>query len=80
MHKNIDTDIKIKSQLTWLDAVRYQKRVLFENRPALYFCNYKENKKNWYTYVRYRKLMIAYTLWSNIIIIRIIIIIVNKNI
>ena len=20
--------------------------VLFENRPALYFCNYKENKKN----------------------------------
>ena len=21
-------------------------RLLFENRPALYFCNYKENKKN----------------------------------
>ena len=21
-------------------------RVLFENRPALYFCNYKENKRN----------------------------------
>ena len=21
-------------------------RVLFENRPALYFCNYKENKEN----------------------------------
>ena len=20
--------------------------LLFENRPALYFCNYKENKKN----------------------------------
>ena len=22
------------------------KRLLFQNRPALYFCNYKENKKN----------------------------------
>ena len=21
-------------------------RLLFENRPAVYFCNYKENKKN----------------------------------
>ena len=21
-------------------------RLLFENRPTLYFCNYKENKKN----------------------------------
>ena len=21
-------------------------RLLFENRPALYFCNYKENKEN----------------------------------
>ena len=27
------------------------RRALFENRPALYFCNYKENKK--YTYVGY---------------------------
>ena len=26
------------------------KRVLFENRPALYFCNYKDKK---YTYVGY---------------------------
>ena len=23
----------------------YKKGVLFENRPALYFCNYKENSK-----------------------------------
>ena len=27
--------------------------LLFENRPALYFCNYKENKKYIYTYVGY---------------------------
>ena len=55
--------------------------VLFENRPALYFCNYKENYKNWYTYVGYHKLIILYSLWSNIFIIRIIIIIIgNKKI
>ena len=33
--------------------------------------------KNWYTYVGYRKLMILYTLWSNIFNIRIIIIIID---
>ena len=27
--------------------------VLFENRPALYFCNYKENEKKQYPYVGY---------------------------
>ena len=53
--------------------------VLFENRPALYFCNYKENLKNWYTYVGYHKLMILYSLWSNIFIIRIIIIIIGNK-
>ena len=37
--------------------------------------------KNWYTYVGYRKMMILCTLWSNIFIIRIIIIIIgNKKI
>ena len=30
----------------------FKPRVLFESRPALHFCNYKENKKN-YTYVGY---------------------------
>ena len=35
--------------------------------------------KNWYTYVGYRKLMILYSLWSNIFIIRIIIIIIIGN-
>ena len=54
-------------------------RVLFENRPALYFCNYKENKKNWYTYVGYYKLMILYSLWSNIFIIRIVVIIIGNK-
>ena len=37
--------------------------------------------KNWYMYVGYHKLMILYSLWSNIFIIRIIIIIIgNKKI
>ena len=27
-------------------AVTMATWLLFENRPALYFCNYKENKKN----------------------------------
>ena len=35
--------------------------------------------KNGYTYVGYRKMMILCTLWSNIFIIRIIIIIGNKK-
>ena len=36
--------------------------------------------KNWYTYVGYRKLMIFYTLWSNIFNIGIIIIIIDNKI
>ena len=35
--------------------------------------------KNWYTYVGYHKLMILYTLWSNIFNIRIIIIIIDNK-
>ena len=27
-------------------TVAYSTGLLFENRPAVYFCNYKENKKN----------------------------------
>ena len=45
--------------------------VLYENRPAHYFCNYKENKRN-YTYVGY--LFIGYFKDIIIFIIRIIII------
>ena len=56
-------------------------RVLFENRPALYFVIIRKIIINWYTYVGYRKMMILYSLWSNIFIIRIIIIIIgNKKI
>ena len=35
--------------------------------------------KKWYTYVGYRKLMILYTLWSNIFNIRIMIIIIDNK-
>ena len=34
---------KLASHMTALGRLL---RLLFENRPALYFCNYKENKKN----------------------------------
>ena len=74
--------LRIRSELDYrvfLFKKKNMSRVLFENRPALYFCNYKENKKNCYTYVGYYKLMILYSLWSNIFIIRIVVIIIGNK-
>ena len=44
---------------------RHSSRVLFENRPALYFCKYKENKKTIHVYWIPYLLMILQTLWNN---------------
>ena len=51
----------------------FKYRLLFENRPALYFCNHTENEITipvcWIPYL----LMILWTLWKNIFFIRIMI-------
>ena len=36
----------MKQNITRMLAALFFDGLLFENRPALYFCNYKENKKN----------------------------------
>ena len=35
-----------RESLVFFSNILMSKRLLFENRPALYFCNYKENKMN----------------------------------
>ena len=36
----------MKQNITCMLDTLFFDGLLFENRPALYFCNYKENKKN----------------------------------